>query len=79
MNSKDEIVEEVRAAREAYAPRFDYDLAEMFNDLKAKERAGNRNIAALQPWNPSRTPQFQAKRVPVFAGITSWDDRDLKS
>jgi hypothetical protein len=52
MNSKDEIVEEVRAAREAHAARFNYDLAEMFNDLKAKERARNRNIAALQPVEP---------------------------
>ncbi|MGA3077127.1 MAG: hypothetical protein ABSG56_26025 [Bryobacteraceae bacterium] len=49
MNSKDEIVDEVRAAREAYAARFNYDLTEMFNDLKAKEQAPNRNIAALQP------------------------------
>jgi hypothetical protein len=52
MNSKDEIVEEVRTAREAYAARFNYDLAEMFNDLKAKEQARNRNIAALEPVEP---------------------------
>jgi hypothetical protein len=30
MNLSDEIVDEVRAAREAYAARFNYDLAEMF-------------------------------------------------
>ncbi len=52
MSSKDEIVEEVRAAREAYAARFNDDLAGMFNDLKAKECARNRNIAALQPVEP---------------------------
>jgi hypothetical protein len=52
MNSKDEIVDEVRAAREAYAARFNYDLAEMFNDLKAKEHARKSNIAALQPVEP---------------------------
>ena len=46
MNLKDEIVEEVRAAREAYAARFSYDLAEMYKDLKAKEQAHSRNIAA---------------------------------
>lgn len=52
MNQKDEIVEEVRAAREAYAVRFNYDLAEMYKDLKAKEQARNRNMAALQPVEP---------------------------
>jgi hypothetical protein len=36
MKSKDEIVEHVRAARESYAARFNYDLARMFDDLKAK-------------------------------------------
>jgi hypothetical protein len=52
MNLKDEIVEEVRAAREAYAARFNYDLAEMCKDLRAKEQARNRNIAPLQPVEP---------------------------
>ncbi len=52
MNSKDEIVEEVRVAREAYAARFNYDLAEMFKDLKAKEQQRGRNIAPLQPVEP---------------------------
>jgi len=52
MNSKDEIVDEVRAAREAYAARSNYDLAEMYEDLKAKEQAHGRNIAVLQPIRP---------------------------
>lgn len=52
MNLKDEIVEEVRAARAAYAVRFNYDLAEMYKDLKVKEQARNRNIAPLQPREP---------------------------
>lgn len=34
---KDEIVEEVRQARESYAAQFDYDLKRMFEDLKKKE------------------------------------------
>ena len=49
---KDEIVDEVRAAREAYAARFNYDLAEMYKDLKAKEQMHNRNMAVLQPVEP---------------------------
>ena len=52
MNQKDEIVEEVRAAREAYAVRFNYDLAEMYKDLKANEQARKRNMAPLQPLEP---------------------------
>jgi hypothetical protein len=52
MNLKDEIVEEVRAAREAYAARFNYDLAEMYKDLKAKEQTRGRSIAPLQPVEP---------------------------
>ncbi len=52
MNSRDEIVEEVRAAREAYAARFNYDLAKMYEDLKAKERDNGRNIALLKPVEP---------------------------
>jgi hypothetical protein len=52
MNSRDEIVDQVRAAREAHAARFNYDLAEMYKDLKAKEQAGSRNIAGLQPVEP---------------------------
>jgi hypothetical protein len=49
MRLKDEIVEEVRAARETYAARFNYDLAEMYKDLKAKEQLRGRRVAALQP------------------------------
>ncbi|MGA8028437.1 MAG: hypothetical protein WB992_14935 [Bryobacteraceae bacterium] len=52
MNSKDEILDEVRAAREAYAARFNFDLAEMYQDLKAKEQARSCNIASLQPIEP---------------------------
>jgi len=52
MNPKDEIVEDVRAARQAYAARFNYDLAEMYKDLKVKEQARGRNLAALQPVEP---------------------------
>lgn len=52
MNRKDEIIEEIRAAREAYAARFNYDLEEKFKDLKAKEHAHRRNMASQQPAPP---------------------------
>ncbi len=52
MKWKDEIVEEVRTAREAYAARFDYDLARMFKDLKNKEQQNPAPHANLKPLKP---------------------------
>ena len=49
MICKDEITQEVRTAREAYAARFDYDLARMFEDLKAKEAQNPAPCASLKP------------------------------
>jgi len=49
MKGKDEIIDEIRAAREAYAARFDYDLAEMYKDLKAREQANQRKLADVEP------------------------------
>jgi hypothetical protein len=60
MNLKDEIIEEVRAAREAHAARFNYDLEEMYKDLKAKEQARNRNIAPLKPVEPQPDATFSS-------------------
>ena len=57
MKWKDEIVEEVRTAREAYAAQFDYDLARMFEDLKKKEERNPAPRATLKPVKPR--PQLQ--------------------
>ena len=51
MKWKDEILEEVRTAREAYAAQFDYDLGRMFEDLKKKEEQ-NPARANLKPLEP---------------------------
>jgi len=51
---KDAIVEEVRAAREAYAQRFDFDLEAIAKDLKAREQASGRKFVRLEP---RRIPQ----------------------
>ena len=51
MNSRDEIVDEVRAAREAYAEQFDYDLQRICKDLKLKEGSRGR-LANLKPTEP---------------------------
>ncbi|MFH1906993.1 MAG: M28 family peptidase [Chloroflexota bacterium] len=41
---KDEIVEEVRRHRDAYAARFNYDLDAIYRDLTAKERKSKRKM-----------------------------------
>ena len=54
MNRKDEIIEEVRRAREAYAAKFNYDLAAMYEDLKASAVSNHRRLAELRPLDPGR-------------------------
>ena len=56
MNSQDEIVDEVRAVREAYAARFNYDIRKIYEDVKAREQASDYPIAGLQPVEPSPHP-----------------------
>jgi hypothetical protein len=52
MKWKDEVVEEVWQAREAYAAQFDYDLKRMFEDLKKKEAQNSAQRANLKPLKP---------------------------
>jgi hypothetical protein len=54
MKWKDEIVEEVRKAGEAYAAQFDYDLKRMFEDLRKKEEEDPAPRANLQPLKPQK-------------------------
>jgi hypothetical protein len=49
----DEIVDEVRAIREAHAEKFGYELRAIFEDLKKSEAA---RIATGHPFAPSATP-----------------------
>ena len=54
MKWKDEVVEEVHAAREAYAAQFDYDLKRIFEDLKKKENEDPAPRANLKPLKPHK-------------------------
>ena len=56
MKWKDEIVEEVRTARETYAARFDYDLGRMLEDLKNQEKTDPAPRANLKPVTPFGQP-----------------------
>ena len=49
---KDEIVEEVRRNRDAYAARFNYDLNAIYHDLKAKERKSKRKLVSFSHKHP---------------------------
>ena len=53
MNKTDEIVAEVRSAREAYARRIDFDLLRMFEDLKRLEQQHPERISDLKPMKKS--------------------------
>jgi hypothetical protein len=46
---QDPIVEEVRAAREAYAKRFGGDWKAMYEDLKRREAESGRELVSLAP------------------------------
>jgi len=45
----DEIVEEVRKHREAYAAKFNFDLQAMYEDLKKAERKSKHKKVSFKP------------------------------
>ena len=45
----DPVVDEVRAAREAYAKRFNYDGVAIFDDLKRRQAESGREYVTLSP------------------------------
>ena len=50
--SEDDVVREVRAAREEYCRQFGYDLGAIVRDLRQQERAGDRQVVRLPPRRP---------------------------
>ena len=53
---KDEIVDEVRRVREAYAAQFGYDLRRIVEDLRRRERESGREYINLPPKAPAARP-----------------------
>lgn len=47
--ASDEIVEEVRKIRDAYAKSLDHDLDAIFDDLKQKQRQSGREYVSHPP------------------------------
>jgi hypothetical protein len=56
----DEIVEQTRQVRDAYAARFNYDLEAICKDLKKQEAQSTRKIVSLPPKEPVIAPQAKA-------------------
>jgi hypothetical protein len=52
--SEDDLVREVRAAREEYCRQFGYDLGAIVRDLREQERVGGRPVVRLSPRRPVR-------------------------
>ncbi len=57
---KDELVEETRKIRDAYAARFNYDLKAIVRDFQEQQRRGGRRIIRLAPKEPSLQPETKA-------------------
>lgn len=53
---RDPVVEEVRAIRDAYAKRFDYDLEAIARDLREKETRSGRKLVDPAPKKPEAIP-----------------------
>ena len=49
---EDEIVEEVRTARDEYAAKFNYDLEAIYKDIKEQEEQSRRRVVSLPPKKP---------------------------
>lgn len=49
---RDPIIAELRAIRQEYAARFNYDVDAMFRDIRARQEASGREYVRL----PSRRP-----------------------
>lgn len=49
MRYSDSIIEEVRAARDAIAKEFDYDIEKLAEALKAREAKSGHKIVRLPP------------------------------
>lgn len=49
----DPIITEVRAIRDEYAARFDYDVGKMFRDLQGRQDASDRRYVCYPARRPS--------------------------
>jgi hypothetical protein len=67
--SRDPLVAEVRAIREAYAKRFNYDLQVICRDLKEQETKSGRKIVSLPP-RRAEIVHIRMERMEMIPGAT---------
>jgi hypothetical protein len=58
----DEIVQEVRKHREAYAAKFNFDLQAMYADLKKAEKKNKRKKVSFKPKKPIKV-EIKARTI----------------
>ena len=64
----DPIIAELRAIREAYAARFDYNVEAMFRDIRARQEASGREYVRMPARgttgdkSPETSTRMKAKR-----------------
>lgn len=49
LQTRDEVIEKIRAVREAYASRFDYDVAALFRHARERTKQSDRKVVKRQP------------------------------
>jgi hypothetical protein len=54
---QDEIIQEVRANREAYASRFNFDIRAIYRDAKEREQKEGHKVVALEPRRTVAVPE----------------------
>ncbi len=59
----DPIITEVRAIRDEYAARFDYDVGRMLRNLRARQEASDRKYVCLPARGPSTDPNIARDQV----------------
>ena len=55
--SQDEIIQEVRANREAYGRRFNFDILAIYRDAKEREQKEERKVVTLEPRRTVAVPE----------------------
>ncbi len=55
---KDKIVDEVRAARDEFAAKFNYDIDAIYREIKKQEAESDRKFVKL---SPTRVESFDSK------------------